>query len=129
MKKIVVTLMIGMLIFVMSNTTANAKIINEADTDLCDTLELALMNSLRKPINKAIEEIYKDDTNAPKGLHWDSTGAEILKIKQVYGIGGLYEITLKIEPFYNAHISYGIDEIVVNSNGELVRYKHLKTYQ
>ncbi|WP_078380739.1 DUF3888 domain-containing protein [Sutcliffiella halmapala] len=128
MKKIVVTFMIGMIVFVMSNTTANAKTINEAETDLCDTLKLALMNSLREPVDKAIVEIYKDDTNAPKGLRWDTNGAEILKIKQVYGIGGLYEITLKIEPFYNAHISYGIDEIVVNSNRELIRYKHLKTY-
>lgn len=121
--------MIGMIVIVMSNTTANAKTINEAETDLCDTLKLALTNSLREPIDKAIVEIYKDDKNAPKDFRWDNTGAEILKIKQVYGIGGLYEITIKIEPFYNAHISYRIDEIVVNSNGELIRYKHLKTYQ
>ena len=106
----------------------NAKIINEAETELCETLKLALMNSLREPVDKAIVEIYKDDINAPKGLSWDTTGAEILKIKQVYGIGGLYEITLQIEPFYNAHIGYGIDEVVVNSNGELIRYKHLRTY-
>lgn len=85
--------MIGMIVLAISNTTANAKTINEAETDLCDTLQLALMNSLREPVDKAIVEIYKDDANAPKSLRWDTTGAEILKIKQVYGIGGLYEIT------------------------------------
>ena len=87
-----------------------------------------LLSSLREPVNKAIIEIYKDDANAPEGLRWDSTGANILKIKQVYGVGGLYEITLKIMPFYQAHITYGIDEVVINTNGELKSYKHLKTY-
>ncbi|WP_394234197.1 DUF3888 domain-containing protein [Niallia oryzisoli] len=125
MKKIVVMLVI---VLVISNTNVNANTINEAETELCETLKLALMNSLRDPVDKAIVKIYKDDVNAPKGLRWDTTGAEILKIKQVYGIGGLYEITLQIEPFYNAHIGYGIDEVVVTSNGELLRYKHLKTY-
>lgn len=128
MKKIVVMLMVGMIVLVMSNTTGNAKIINEADTELCETLKYALMSSLRKPVDKAIVEIYKDDVNAPQGLRWDATGAEILKIRQVYGIGGLYEITLKIMPFYRAHITYGIDEVVINTNGELISYKHLKTY-
>lgn len=128
MKRIVIMLMIGTVILVVSNTTVNAKTINEAETELCETLKLALMNSLREPVDKAIAEIYKDDINAPKGLRWDTAGAEILKIKQVYGIGGLYEITLKIEPFYDAHIGYGIDEVVVNSNGELIRFKHLRSY-
>lgn len=128
MKKIVVMLMVGMIVLVIFNTTANAKTINEADTELCETLKYALMSSLREPVDKAIVEIYKDDVNAPQGLRWDATGAEILKIKQVYGVGGLYEITLKIMPFYLAHITYGIDEVVINTNGELISYKHLKTY-
>ncbi|WP_369361718.1 DUF3888 domain-containing protein [Priestia megaterium] len=128
MKRITVTLIIGMIVLIISATTASAKTINEADTKLCETLNYALMSSLREPVDKAIVEIYKNDINAPQGLRWDTTGAKILKIKQLYGVGGLYEITLKIMPFYRAHITYGIDEVVVNSNGELIRYKHLKTY-
>jgi hypothetical protein len=128
MKKFVVILMIGMFVLMASHPTANAKTINEADTKLCETLKYALLRSIREPVDKAIVEIYKDDVNAPEGLRWDSTGAKLLKIKQLYGVGGLYEITLKIEPFYRAHITYGIDEVVINTNGELISYKHLKTY-
>jgi hypothetical protein len=43
-------------------------------------------------------------------------------------IGGLYELTLKVYPYYRAHNSYGEDEVVINTNGELLSYKHLKTY-
>jgi len=128
MKRITVTLTIGIMVLIISTANVNAKTINEADTTLCDTLNYALMSSLREPVDKAIVEIYKNDINAPQGLRWDTTGANILKIKQLYGVGGLYEITLRIKPFYRAHITYGVDEVVVNSNGELIRYKHLKTY-
>jgi hypothetical protein len=72
--------------------------------------------------------IYKYDKNVPKGLTWASYETEILKIKQLSGIGGLYEITLKVFPYYRAHIGYGEDEVVINSSGELIRYTHLKTY-
>ncbi len=120
-------LMVGM-ILVISNTTVNAKTINEADTELCETLKYALINTLGKPVDKAIAEIYKDDMDAPEGLTWDSYDIEILKIKQLYGVGGGYEITLKAHPYYDAHMSYGIDEIVVDTRGKLISYKHLKTY-
>ncbi|SDM42319.1 Protein of unknown function [Bacillus sp. OK048] len=127
-KKIAVILMIGM--FLMINyTIVNAKTVNEADTELCETLKMALITSNRKPVDKAITEIYKDDKKAQElGLTWASDGTEILKIKQLYGIGGLYEITLKVYPYYRAHNSYGEDEVVINTNGELISYKHLKTY-
>ncbi|MEH7010658.1 DUF3888 domain-containing protein [Neobacillus niacini] len=76
-----------------------------------------------------ITKIYKNDKNAPEeGLSLASWETEILKIKQVYGIGGLYEITLKVFPYYGAHNGYGEDEVVINTNGELINYKHLKTY-
>ena len=128
MKRITGMLTIGIMVLIISTANVNAKTINEADTTLCDTLNYAIMSSLRDPEYKAIVEIYKNDINAPQGLRWDTTGAKILKIKQLYGVGGLYEITLRIKPFYRAHITYGVDEVVVNSNGELIRYKHLKTY-
>jgi hypothetical protein len=127
MKKIAVLLMVGM-VLVISNTTANAKTKNETETELCETLKLALINSLSEPVDKAIIEIYRDDKNAPKGLTWASWETEILKIRQLFGIGGLYEITLKVFPYHRAHIGYGEDEVVINSSGELIRYKHLKTY-
>jgi hypothetical protein len=92
MKKIAVLLMVGM-VLVISNTTANAKTKNETETELCETLKLALINSLSEPVDKAIIEIYRDDKNAPKGLTWASWETEILKIRQLFGIGGLYEIT------------------------------------
>ncbi|KLT20048.1 hypothetical protein AA980_05205 [Neobacillus vireti] len=121
-------LMIGMF-SVVTNTSVNAKTINEADTELCETLKMALISSNRKPIDKAITEIYKDDKKAQAlGLSWAGFETELLKIKQVYGIGGLYEITLKVYPYYRAHIGYGEDEVVINTSVELISYKHLKTY-
>lgn len=128
MKKIVVMLLVG-IFFVVSNITVDAKTINEADTELLETVKYALIGSLREPVDKAIVEIYKDDKNAPEGLTWAAYDTEILKIKQVYGVGGLYEITLKVHPYYRAHISYGVDEVVINTSGELISFKHLKTYQ
>lgn len=46
-------LMVG-LFLVISNTTVNAKIINDADTELCDTLKYGLISSLREPVDKAL---------------------------------------------------------------------------
>ncbi|MFJ7730779.1 DUF3888 domain-containing protein [Lysinibacillus sp. NPDC097231] len=126
MKKIVLMLLVGMS---LANTTVYSKTINEADTELCETVKMALISSNRNPVDKAITEIYKNDKNAPKeGLSWAAWETEILKIKQVYGIGGLYEITLKVSPYYGAHNGYGEDEVVINTSGELISYKHLKTY-
>lgn len=127
MKKFAVMFMIGVL-FVIFNITVGAKTINEADTELCETLKYALIGSLREPVDKAIVEIYKDDKNVPEGLTWAAYDTEILKINQLYGVGGLYELTLKIYPYYRAHMSYGEDEVVINTMGELISFKHLKTY-
>lgn len=128
MKKFAVMFMIGVL-FVFSNLTVNAKTINEADTELCETVKMTLISSLREPVDKAIVEIYKEDKKAQElGLSWAAWETEILKIKQVYGIGGLYEVTLKVSPYYGAHNGYGEDEVVINTSGELIKYKHLKTY-
>lgn len=114
--------------FTINQVHAEKEPILEAEIGLCETYRYALINSLREPVDKAIAEIYKVDKDAPEGLTWASYDTDILKIKQLYGIGGLYEITLKIYPYYDAHMSYGIDEVVVNTSGELKSYKHLKTY-
>jgi hypothetical protein len=123
MKKFAVMLVLGIL---LANTTAFAETINEADTGLCETIKYALINTFRKPVDKEITEIYKDDKNAPEGLTWASYDTKILKIKQLYGIGGGYEITLKVYPYYDAHMSYGIDEVVVDTRGKLISYEASK---
>ena len=117
------------MLLVISNKTVNAETINEADTELCETVKMALISSLSEPVDKAIVEIYKDDKKAKKlGLSWATFQTELLKIKQANGIGGLYEITLKVYPYYAAHNTYGEDEVVINTSGKLIRYKHLKAY-
>ncbi|MEN2766910.1 DUF3888 domain-containing protein [Ornithinibacillus sp. 16A2E] len=127
MKKL--TLSLTLIIFLVSyNTPVFSQTINEADTEICETLKYALINSLRDPVDKAISEIYKDDEEAPEGLIWASYDTEILKIKQLSGVGGAYEITLKVQPYYRAHITYGEDIIVVSADGKLIDYEHLKTY-
>lgn len=116
-------------IFILGTSSpVYAKTVNEADTELCDTFKYALINRLREPVDKAIAEIYKDDPEAPEDLHWASYDTEIVKIKQIYGVGGAYEITLKVNPYYRAHNQYGEDIVVVNSDGRLITYEHLKTY-
>nr|WP_275887821.1 DUF3888 domain-containing protein [Bacillus sp. P14.5] len=70
-----------------TNHYANA-VINEADTKLCDTFKYALISSLREPVDEAVAEIYKDDKEAPENLVWASYDAEILKVNQLYGVGG-----------------------------------------
>lgn len=117
-----------LLFLFISNDVSNAETINEADTELIETVKMALISSNRKPVDKAIAKIYKNDKGAPKDLTWASWDTEILKIKQVYGIGGLYELTFKVYPYYGAHNGYGEDEVVINTNGDLIRSKHLKTY-
>lgn len=124
MKKLTVILIL--LMFLVSYLTpVFSQTINEADTESCETLKYALINSLREPIDEVISEIYQDDENAPEGLTWASYATDILKIKQSNGEGGAYEITLKVMPYYRAHITYGEDIIVVSADGELINYKHL----
>lgn len=127
MKKVFTTLLIA-LCLVGYNTPAFSQTINEGNTEICDTLKYALINSLRDPVDKAIADLYKDDMDAPEGLTWASYDTEILKIKQSNGIGGSYEIALKVSPYYRAHITYGEDIVTVSDDGELIDYKHLKTY-
>lgn len=127
MKKVSFIFMV-LLLIISSNKVINAETINEADTELTETLKYALISSLRKPVDEAIEKIYKDDKNAPAGLTWATFDTDIVKIKQVYGMGGLYELTLRVYPYYLAHNSYGIDEVLINTEGKLINFKHLKTY-
>lgn len=127
MKKTAIFLLLVILL-TTNHTPAFSKTINEADTDFCDTLKYALINSLREPITKAITEIYKDDPDAPAGITWASYQTQILKIEQLNGVGGAYTITFKVSPYYRAHITYGEDIVVVSADGVLVDYRHVKTF-
>jgi len=98
MKKI--SMIFILLLMIKLPTTAYAAIINETDTELSESLKYALILSLSRPISEAIEAIYKNDKAAPKGLTWAAYQTEILKIKQANGIGGIYELTLKVYPYY-----------------------------
>ncbi|MCA1055873.1 DUF3888 domain-containing protein [Rossellomorea aquimaris] len=127
MKKVAIPFML-IFSFLILQREAYAATINEADSELCDTLKYALINSLRKPIDEAIQKIYEHDELAPEGLTWASYETDILKIQQANGIGGAYTITLLVKPYYRAHLTYGEDLVVIREDGKLISYKHLKTY-
>ena len=112
-KKLAVILKIGMFL-VINYTRVNAKTVNEADTELCETIKMALISSNRKPVDKAITEIYKDDKKAQEiGLTWASFDTEILQINICMEMVDYMQITLKVYPYYRAHNSYGEDEVVI----------------
>ena len=71
-------------------------------------IKYALIRSLDPSIDKALAEMYK---NTPRGIpQWASWETEITNIKQLYGVGGAYEVTVKVFPYYGPHIGNGIDE-------------------
>lgn len=127
MKKLIVLHIVCMVLLV-SISSVYAETVNDAETPLTDTLKFALISSLIEPVDRAITEIYKNDPNVPGPLSWATYDTEILKIKQVSGIGGSYKLTLKVYPYFRAHNNYGIDEVVINTHGELISYRHLQTY-
>ncbi|WP_255290164.1 DUF3888 domain-containing protein [Bacillus cereus] len=123
MKKILIVLSI--LMFIISYSTfsfqANAK---EPDNDM---VKYALIRSLSPSIDKALTEIYKNATEGiPSWAGWDT---KIMNIKQLYGIGGAYDVKVRVSPYYEPHIGYGIDEITVrvdDSGQQLIEYKHIQ---
>lgn len=127
MKRVVMVCLMAVL-FSTFTASARAKTINETDTTLCEAYKLALIRSLAAPVEEAIEKIYKQDPDAPEQLSWDAFSTEVMEMKQVHGVGGSYEVTLLIKPYYRAHITYGEDQVVVTTEGELVAFTHIKTY-
>jgi Protein of unknown function (DUF3888) len=112
-----------------SSLKFHAETINEADSSLCDTITYAFIQSLSDPIGEAVGKIYKD---FPEVVSWMAYDTKILKIKQLYGVGGAYEVTLKIFPYYGPHNYIGEDKVKIrvnSSNNLLIGYEHLKTYQ
>lgn len=124
MKRIFILLLV---LVIIKPVIVEARPINQADTPWEKTLEFTLINSLSEPITNAINEIYKD---SPEQVSWAPYLAKIKKIKQLEGVGGSYEVTLIVLPYYGAHNTIGLDEITVRVAHEvyLVNYKHLKSY-
>ncbi|WP_429313659.1 DUF3888 domain-containing protein [Paenibacillus mucilaginosus] len=93
----------------------------------CDKIKFALIRSLDPSIEKALSEIY---TSHPKGPpSWAGWDTEILDIEQIYGVGGAYNVTVRVHPYYGPHIGDGIDDITINvSSGkqQVLYYKHIK---
>ena len=92
-----------------------------------EMIKYALIRSLEPSIEKALAEFYKD---APKGVpQWAGWDTEILDIKQLYGIGGAYEATVRVHPYYGPHIGNGIDEITIriaSPGQEVIDFKHIR---
>jgi Protein of unknown function (DUF3888) len=116
-----------LVLVILQPTIVEAHPINEAETPWEKTLEYTLIQSLSEPITKAIVEIYKD---SPEQVSWAPYLTKIKKIKQLQGIGGSYEVTLIVLPYYGAHNTIGLDEVTIRVAHEvyLISYKHLKSY-
>ncbi|MFD4930353.1 DUF3888 domain-containing protein [Peribacillus butanolivorans] len=86
----------------------------------------ALIASLSPAINEAVAKIYKDIPGGDR--QWAGWETEILSIKQLYGIGGAYRITVKIHTYVGAHNPpNGIDTITIEVGGgeqKIIKYEH-----
>ncbi|MFJ5717300.1 DUF3888 domain-containing protein [Neobacillus sp. NPDC093127] len=122
MKKILGLIYVSMLTLCLFSFPVQA---TEKETDN-EMIKYALIRSLDPSIDKALAEIYKD---TPRGIpQWAGWETEITNIKQLYGVGVAYEVTVKVFPYYGPHIGNGIDEITIRiaSGGqEVIDYKHI----
>ena len=91
-----------------------------------EKMNYALIMSLSPSINKALSEFYKDSKEGTP--QWGGWETEILVIDQLFGVGGSYDVTLKVHPYYGEHSREMIDEIKirVESGGQrIISSKHL----
>jgi hypothetical protein len=121
-KKILVSICLSVFILIFS---LPVQAIEKETTN--EMIKFALIRSLEPSIDKALAEIYKD---APKGVpQWAGWDTEIINIKQLYGIGGAYEVTVIVHPYYGPHIGNGIDEIsisIASEGQEVTDFKHIR---
>jgi hypothetical protein len=121
-KKILVSICLSVFILIFS---LPVQAIEKETTN--EMIKFALIRSLESSIDKALAEIYKD---APKGVpQWAGWDTEIINIKQLYGIGGAYEVTVRVHPYYGPHIGNGIDEIsisIASEGQEVTDFKHIR---
>jgi hypothetical protein len=121
-KKILVSICLSVFILIFS---LPVQAIEKETTN--EMIKFALIRSLEPSIDKALAEIYKD---APKGVpQWAGWDTEIINIKQLYGIGGAYEVTVRVHPYYGPHIGNGIDEIsisIASEGQDVTDFKHIR---
>lgn len=115
------------LVVITSTIVVQAHKVNQLPDKLeRDKMYYALMMSLSPSIDKALLEIYKD---APKGVpQWAGWDTTILKIDQLQGVGGSYDVTLQVRPYYGAHnVGDWIDVIkirVESGRQTIISFKH-----
>ncbi|MGG2092599.1 DUF3888 domain-containing protein [Bacillus sp. S13(2024)] len=123
MKKILILISVSMFIFSLFSAPVQA---NETETTN-EMVKYALIVSLAPSINNALAEIYKD---ASKGVpQWGGWETEIVNIKQLTGVGGIYEVTVRVHSYYEAHTGNGIDEITIriaHDGQEVTDFKHIQ---
>ena len=92
-----------------------------------EKMNYALIMSVSPSIKQALSEIYKDSS---KGVpQWGGWDTEILEIEELFGVGGSYDVTVKVFPYYGASIGQGEDKIKirVEKNGQkVISFKHLQ---
>lgn len=124
MKKTLMTLLIPSILLAISPLSTSAEDISY------NKVKFALIRSLSPSIEITLEEIYK---NTKEGvLSWAGWDTELLEVRQLYGVGGAYDVKVRIHPFYGPHIGNGYsDEITVRlrSDGQSVlSHNHLKDF-
>ncbi|MFJ7975964.1 DUF3888 domain-containing protein [Peribacillus sp. NPDC096379] len=123
MKRILVSICISVFILFLVSASVQATEKENAN----EMFKYALIRSLGSSIDKALAEIYKD---APKGIpQWAGWDTKIINIKQLHGVGGSYEVIVRVHPYYGPHIGNGIDEITIRiaSDGQKVTdFKHIR---
>lgn len=84
------------------------------------------LTSIFPTVYKAINSYYG------KPVSYDSTGTDILDIKQPFGKQvRVYDVYLKIQPFVGAHNTVGEDLITIRvgdskDSFKVIQYKHIK---
>lgn len=99
---------------------------NETETTN-EMVKYALIVSLAPSINKALVDIYKDPSKGvPQWAGWET---EIVNLKQLNGVGGSYEVTVRVHTYYGPHTGDGIDEITIRIafDGQgVIDFKHIQ---
>ncbi|WP_078380691.1 DUF3888 domain-containing protein [Sutcliffiella halmapala] len=107
----------------LSQTKANNV---ELDKENCEKIRYALIVSLGPIIFEAMEEIYKDKPGGKR--QWAPWDTKILKVEQLYGEGGSYNVTVEVHTYVGAHNSpNGTDTIKIEVNAwgsKLLEYEH-----
>lgn len=92
-----------------------------------EKLNYALIISVSPSINKALTDTYKDSSEGVP--QWAGSDTEVLEIEELFGVGGSYDVTVKVYPYYGVSITKGEEEIkirVESSGQKVISNKHLQ---